>query len=165
MKTLPLILTAAAIALQGTSVAQEAPVAKSGRYVRVVASVPSEQVKPLDTVVSVTFPRREVRTVGDAARHLVRRTGYGIAVDSEAPSPAHERVTGFPLPEVHRSFESVTVMGVLEALGGEAYRPVIDHASRTVTFAYRAAPLAEAEPEEERKRRRRAVHTTLAAND
>lgn len=117
-----------------------APVVETGRYTRVTAVAPVAQADPLATVVSIEFPRREVRTVGEAARYLVARTGYAVVADGELGSTAsepHSRVTGFALPDVHRRFDDVTVISALQALGGAAYVPVVDHAGRTVSFAYR----------------------------
>lgn len=108
-----------------------------GRYQLVDTSLPNEKRSPLSTVVSLSFPKN-VTTVGDAAGYLLRRTGYALApVTNEKRAAAHERLTAFNLPEVHRSFDDVTVLDILIALAGEGYQPVINHEIRQIQFALR----------------------------
>lgn len=134
MRSSVYVAALAAALSSGAASADEVKVFEGGRYVRVVAVPAQEQIEPLQTIVSVTFPRREIATVGDAARYLLRRTGYAMpAVDTQA-FPDHAKVARFPLPEVHRRFDGVTIASALEALAGGAYRPVIDDAERTVVF-------------------------------
>lgn len=129
-----IITAVAAILSSGAASAEDVRVYNGGRYVRVVAVPDPAQIEPLQTVVSVSFPRREIATVGDAAKYLLRRTGYAMpAVDAEA-FPEHAKAASFPLPEIHRRFDGVTIASALEALAGAAYRPVIDDVERTVIF-------------------------------
>ena len=130
------------------AVAQEASIFEAGRYVRVIADTTPEQQRPMETIVSLTFPRDEVRTIGDATHYLLRRTGYSIPEVDDNEYTAHAKVASFPLPEVHREFDGVTVIAILEALAGVAYAPVVDHAERTVLFDLRESNA------QERKRRR-----------
>lgn len=134
MKTALAIATLTASVLVGTSSAQEPRIYEAGRYVRVVAVPDQAQARPLETVVSLAFPRRDISTVGDAARYLLRRTGYTIPDVDAGAFPEHAKVTGFALPEVHREFDGVTISSILDALAGAAYRPVINDEERTVVF-------------------------------
>ena len=104
------------------------------RYTSVTPTPQPEQMDPLKTVVSVEFPRGTVRTVGDAAALLLQRTGYRLGQGGGA-SAGHARLTGFPLPEVHRRFEVVAVERILAALAAPSYEPRIDHVNRRVSFA------------------------------
>ena len=159
------LLAATAIPAASAQQAAYAPVVETGRYTRVTAAAPVGQADPLATVVSIEFPRREVRTVGDAARYLVARTGYAVVADGELGSmdaEPHQRLTGFALPDVHRRFDDVTVFSALQALGGAAYVPVVDHAGRTVSFAYRDRATARAVPG---RSVAAPVGATLASND
>ena len=104
------------------------------RYVRVKPLATIGQIDPLQTAVTVTFPKEHFQTVGDAALHLLRRSGYALAEPGISPEDAHARLLQFPLPEVHRRFETVAIVQILQALGGPSYIPTIDHVNRTVTF-------------------------------
>ena len=80
MKPALAIATLAASVLVGTASAQEPRIYEAGRYVRVVAVPDEAQIRPLETVVSLAFPRRDISTVGDAARYLLAglRTTDGV---------------------------------------------------------------------------------------
>ena len=124
-------LATTAVAAQGTSVFE------AGRYLRVVPEPTPEQQRPMETVVSLAFPRDEVTTIGEATNYLLRRTGYTVPDLDEDEHAVHAKVANFPLPEVHRDFDGVTVIAILEALAGVAYAPVVNHAERTVLFDLR----------------------------
>ncbi len=107
------------------------------RYVRVSTVPTASQKNPLNTIVTVTFPKGKVDTVGNAARYLLGRSGYQLAKGDSVSNANHKRLLNFPLPEVQRQFELVTVIAVLDALGGPSYKPRVNHENRTVTYQRR----------------------------
>jgi type IV pili sensor histidine kinase/response regulator len=120
----------------------------AGRYTRVVAIATEEQQHPLLAVVSIAFPTQIATTTGEALAHLLARSGYRLASPDEVAADAavaHLQFIGFALPEVHRRFDAVRLVHILEALGGDSHQPVIDHASRTVWFTSRAPAAATAD--------------------
>lgn len=108
-----------------------------GRYVRVATAPTASQLNPLETVVTVNFPKGQVDTIGGAARYLLSRSGYQLADVAPDSNPRHEQLLRFPLPDVQREFQLITVMAALKALGGPSYEPRIDHVERTVTYHLR----------------------------
>lgn len=123
------------VTCQGPVVASDTVAA--GRYTRIAPTVPAAQADPMLAVITISFPEDLVRTTGDAARHLLRRSGYDLVRPHWVSTYAwmlHTRFLGFELPEVHRRFDSVRLIHVLEALAGPSYRPVIDHGARSVWF-------------------------------
>jgi len=107
-----------------------------GRYARATAGLSSdlsqEMANPMRTVVSLTFPKETVATVGDAAQYLLTRSGYDLNAD--VGGEHHVRLMGFPLPESQRRLDYLTVEQALAMLGGQSYAPEIDHVHRTVAF-------------------------------
>ena len=110
-----------------------------GRYIRVTTEPSASQLNPLETVVTVKFPRGQVDTVGAAASYLLSRSGYELAGAEVTSNPDHQKVLHFPLPDVQRQFQLVTVMAALDALGGPPYQPQVNHVDRTVTYQLRNA--------------------------
>ena len=108
-----------------------------GRYVRVTTAPTASQINPLETVVTITFPKGQVDTIGAAVRYLLKRSGYQLAEVEAGSNPRHEQLLNFPLPDVQREFQLVTVMAALDALGGPSYEPRVDHVERTVTYQLR----------------------------
>lgn len=117
-------------------IAETANDIEGGRYVRVKAAMSRDAqaqiANPMTTIVSLTFPRETVVTVGDAVVHLLKRSGYGV--DAELGGDAHARLMAFDLPESQRRLDYVTVEQALALLGGWSYAPSIDHIHRTVAY-------------------------------
>lgn len=113
-----------------------ADVVQAGRYTLVVTTPYADQVDPLAAVVSVSFPRQSVRTVGDAAMSVLSRSGYTLAQDSWTLP------LSFPLPDVQRRFDNVDVRGILQALGGPGYALRVDPAARSIAYELRSEPAA-----------------------
>ena len=113
-----------------------------GRYARVKPQLDEQETdairNPLQTVVSVHFPRQEVETVGDAIEYLLLRSGYRLCDDTV--TEAQQRLTNFPLPEAQRRFDFVTVRRGLELLGGQSYSPNVDHVLRTISYELNQNP-------------------------
>ena len=127
-------------AAQGVVIAEDE--VAIGRYARVKPQLDERQTEairnPLQTVVSVHFPRQEVETVGDAIEYLLLRSGYRLREDSV--TEAQQRLTSFPLPEAQRRIEFVTVRRGLELLGGQSYAPNVDHILRTISYELNKSP-------------------------
>jgi type IV pili sensor histidine kinase/response regulator len=116
-----------------------------GRYTSAQAQPPEDMAEPLAVVVSMTFPRATVTTVGDALRHALMRSGYRLAM--EQPGVAADFLA-LPLPESQRQVGAYRLMTILEALTGPAWDWHSDRYRRTVWFTQPAAqaPAAALEP-------------------
>ena len=134
-KSVVMALLAGVVLLPFSGVADEQIAA--GRYVRVTTAPTASQLNPLETVVTITFPKGQVDTIGAAARYLLSRSGYQLAEAQAGANSRHEQLLNFPLPDVQREFQLVTVMAALDALGGPSYEPHVDHVERTVTYHLR----------------------------
>ncbi len=103
------------------------------RYTSAAALPDDAQLDPLEAIVRVTFPRGDVRSVGEAVSYLLLRTGYRLPPASEW-DPAVQTVLALPLPEVHRQVGPVSVRSALDVLMGSAYRLQVDEAARVVSY-------------------------------
>lgn len=144
-----------------TSLAPSALVAEedrvpAGRYVRVTSEPALAQRNPLQAIISVSFPREQVTTLGEAATYLLERSGYTMA-DVAAPKvdAAYGKLLRFTLPEVQREFRSVSLWAALEALAGPSYMPTVNHVDRTVAFRLRPNSVATPRSTVERRVKRR----------
>lgn len=90
------------------------------RYTTTAADPPAELAEPLQVVVSLSYPRSTVATVGDAVRHTLVRTGYRLA-EAEALLPEVVAFLRLPLPESQRQIGPYRVLSVLDVLGGSAW--------------------------------------------
>ena len=108
-----------------------------GRYTSAQALPPEDLAEPLAVVVSMTFPRSTVTTVGDALRHALMRSGYRLAM--EQPGVAAEFLA-LPLPESQRQVGAYRLLTVLETLTGPAWDWHSDRYRRIVWFTQPAAP-------------------------
>jgi type IV pili sensor histidine kinase/response regulator len=120
---------AAIVALAPTPAPADA--VQAGRYTLVVTAPSGDQLDPLSAIVTVSFPRALVATVGDAVTSLLTRSGYRLV-----PDAASLPLT-FPLPDVQRRFDNLRVRDILAALGGTGYALRVEPASRTVGYELR----------------------------
>lgn len=134
-----LALAAGVLASQGLRAQQQlgADTLVLGRYTSAQAQPPEDLAEPLAVVVSMTFPRSTVTTVGDALRHALMRSGYRLAM--EQPGVAAEFLA-LPLPESQRQVGAYRLMAVLETLTGPAWEWHSDRYRRTVWFTQPAPP-------------------------
>lgn len=95
---------------------------------------PQSASNPLAVVASVSFPRALVQNVGDAARHLLARTGYQL-VDATQLELAAQGLLRLPLPESHRHLGPYRVDAMLQTLLGEPWQVQIDPITRSVRFS------------------------------
>lgn len=99
---------------------------------------------PLAVVATVSFPRGQVRSVGDALVHLLARTGYAL-VPPDRLDDAARALLDLPLPESHRRLGPYRVDAMLQVLLGDAWSVEIDALARSVRFeADGCAPVIEA---------------------
>ncbi|GKS95611.1 hypothetical protein [Acidovorax sp. SUPP2825] len=120
-----------------------------GRYSTQQAAPVASASDPLTVFATITFPRQQVRTVGDAVRHTLLRTGWQL-VDVAALSPEAARFLALPLPESQRVLGPYRVQDILDLLLGTTWQWHHDPVQRrlwfTVTPAY--AQLTQASPAE-----------------
>ena len=110
-----------------------------GRYTTAPAQPPADLADPLAVVVSITFPRSTVATVGDALRHALMRSGYRLAM--EEPGVASDFLA-LSLPESQRQVGAFRLQAVLETLTGTAWTWHSDPYRRTVWFTQAAKPVS-----------------------
>ncbi|GKS92653.1 hypothetical protein [Acidovorax sp. SUPP2539] len=112
---------------------------RTGRYSTQQAVPVASASDPLAVFATITFPRQQVRTVGDAVRHTLLRTGWQM-VDVAALSPEAARFLMLPLPESQRVLGPYRVQDILDLLLGTTWQWHHDPVQRrlwfTVTPAY-----------------------------
>lgn len=101
------------------------------RYTSVALAPTLADADPLESIITLHFPRAQVNTVGDAVNHLLVRTGYRLG---QIDTPAQE-VLALSLPQVHRKLGPCSVRTALRMLMGESYMLVTDPARRVVGYA------------------------------
>ena len=100
---------------------------------------------PLVVIATVHFPRQVVRTVGDAVRYLLIRTGYQLA-PVDTLDPRVNAVFGLPLPDNQRALGPYRVDSMLTVLMGHPYQLATDRLTRTVSYTAPAAPASGSAP-------------------
>lgn len=101
------------------------------RYTSIALAPTLADADPLESIVTLHFPRAQVNTVGEAVHHLLVRTGYRLGqIDT-----AIQEVFALPLPQVHRKLGPCSVRTALRILMGESYVLVTDPARRVVGYA------------------------------
>ncbi|MCU7371072.1 PilL N-terminal domain-containing protein [Paucibacter sp. O1-1] len=106
------------------------PVARAGRYTLVELVPQPAQRDLLRQVVEVAIPLSFDASVGDALRHVLRRTGYRLC-DAADAAPLY----ALPLPAAHLRLGPLPLRDALLALAGPAWELSIDDATRQVCFA------------------------------
>jgi conjugative transfer region protein (TIGR03748 family) len=141
---LPFVLTAFSMIQSQTVLAQPKPPAvvvvqmqRLARYTMAKLEPDAAQQNPLASTISIHLPRESVKTVGDAVRYLLVRTGYRLA---DGLPPDVSDVLTLSLPEVHRQLGPYTVTEALNLLMGSTYTLDVDATRRVV--AYRATTSA-----------------------
>ena len=130
------------------------PLIRTSRYGAILALPTPAQIDPLQEWVTVSFPPGVI-SVEQALRHLLTGSGYRLMpvaataetgldarVSDPVLDPALPWLLNQPLPRVHRQLGPMSLTDALGVLGGPAFRPVVDHLHRLITFettpAYRA---------------------------
>jgi type IV pili sensor histidine kinase/response regulator len=92
-------------------------------------------------IVEVSMPPALDMSVGDALRHVLRRSGYRLCEAGEA-----ETLYALPLPAAHLHLGPLMLRHALSTLAGPVWELSVDDVSRTVCFQQRGAPAAVREP-------------------
>ena len=112
-----------------------------GRYSTQSAEPAIEASEPLDVVAQLSFPRANVRTIGDAIRHTLLRTGYELA-DTSQMVPEAGSFLNLPLPESQREVGPYRVKAILDVLTGSTWQwqrdPLRRRLKLTIAPAYEA---------------------------
>lgn len=103
------------------------------RYTRIDPQVTPSQNNILGYKRKRTFPRKSVKTVGQAMRIWLRGTGYNLA--SAHPDRNVYQLLQLDLPNVHRTLGTVSIESGLKALAGDPWELVIDPVHRLVSFS------------------------------
>ena len=119
------------------------PQTQVARYTTLSLRPSDADENPLAVIATVHFPRQVVRTVGDAVRYLLIRTGYQLA-PADTLDPRVSAVFALPLPDNQRALGPYRVDSILAVLMGQPYRLVSDPLARTVSYA---APAANSNPQ------------------
>jgi len=114
-----------------------------GRYTTEITLRTAAASDPLRVVAIVHFPREVVRTVGDAVKYLLVRTGYEL-VDERSLDPHVQRLFSLRLPDSQRVLGPTHVADMLGTLMGPAF--VLDADATNRTVGYRLGSAAPAVP-------------------
>jgi conjugative transfer region protein (TIGR03748 family) len=110
----------------------EAGQTQIGRYTVAAAQPPKDLANPLAVIATVSFPRGQVQTVGEALNYLLIRTGYRLD-QARLNEPARQVLT-LPLPESHRRLGPYRVDDIVRTLIGQAWTLQVDGMVRSVAF-------------------------------
>lgn len=105
------------------------PTIRVSRYTTLADGLDTSQVDPLAAVISVRFPRPQVKTVGDALAYILPRTGFRLG---EQLGESVLSTLAQPLPESQRSLGPCTAQKAIEVLFGTAFDVRINRGSRTL---------------------------------
>lgn len=103
------------------------------RYTAVSLQPSLADLDPTKIVVQVNFPRINTKTVGDAVRYLLVRTGYDL-IDETQLKPQVVALLGKRLPDSQRTLGPFHVDTMLKILVGPAFEVHTNHASRQILF-------------------------------
>ncbi len=112
------------------------PVARHGRYTLIELVPEAAQRDLMQQVVEVTIPQQLDTHVGDAMRHVLRRSGYRLCETEEAAS-----LYALPLPAAHLRLGPLILRDALLVLAGPAWELAVDDAVRQVCFVRNGALL------------------------
>ena len=128
----PLTLSLAMLSVGTPGVSYADDVISTGRYARVVNAPEAHQINPLKVTVQTRIPS-DIKTVGEAVKFLLYRSGYQLADDAVLTKQA-KQLLSFSLPESQRTLGPLTLDQCLMLLGGEGYRLVVDPVNRKVAY-------------------------------
>ncbi|MCO6055784.1 PilL N-terminal domain-containing protein [Pseudomonas sp. MOB-449] len=123
------------------------PVVRYGRYTLVELAPTAAQQDLLLQVVDVSIPDTLNASVGDALRHVLRRSGYQLCSGRET-----DALNTLPLPAAHYQLGPVPLREALLLLVGPTRTLQVDHVTRRVCFTQsshgEASATAEAGPQD-----------------
>lgn len=105
------------------------PVVRYGRYTLVELAPTEAQRDLLLQVVDVAIPDTLHASVGDALRHVLRRSGYRLCDGHDA-----DALLTLPLPAAHYRLGPAVLRDALLTLAGPAWDLQVDHGTRRVCF-------------------------------
>lgn len=112
------------------------PVVRYGRYTLVELTPTAAQHDLLLQVVDVSIPDTLRASVGDALRHVLRRSGYQLCAGRET-----DALDALPLPAAHYQLGPLQLRDALLALAGPVRTLHVEHAARRVCFRHPEAPV------------------------
>jgi conjugative transfer region protein (TIGR03748 family) len=129
---LALTLGLSALATSACAVAASEGI-QVGRYTSVDPVPDTRTTDPLEAIVTLHFPRRTVRTVGDALAYFVPRAGYRLT-QSTLDNPTVAELLVQALPESHRTLGPMSVRTAVQTLVGPAFVLQEDRALRRLAL-------------------------------
>lgn len=117
------------------------PVVRYGRYTLVELTPTAAQQDLLLQVVDVSIPGTLHASVGDALRHVLRRSGYQLCSGRDT-----DALGSLPLPAAHYHLGPLQLRDALLTLTGPARTLHVDHTTRSVCFSQPHATPAESAP-------------------
>jgi len=113
---------------------RNATAARYGRYTLIELVPEPAQRDLMQQVVEVTIPQQLDTHVGDAMRHVLRRSGYRLCETEEATS-----LYALPLPAAHLRLGPLTLRDALLVLAGPVWELAVEDAARQVCFVRNGA--------------------------
>ena len=112
------------------------PVVRYGRYTLIELVSEPAQRHLMRQVVEVVIPPSLDANVGDAMRHVLRRSGYRLCDTADATA-----LYALPLPAAHLHLGPLMLRDALLTLAGPAWDVSIDDGARQVCFKRHATPV------------------------
>ena len=112
------------------------PVVRYGRYTLVELVPEPAQRDLMRQVVDVVIPANLDINVGDALRHVLRRSGYRLCDTADATA-----LYALPLPAAHLHLGPLMLRDALLTLAGPAWDVSVDDGARQVCFRRHATPV------------------------
>ena len=112
------------------------PVVRYGRYTLIELVSEPAQRDLMRQVVEVVIPPSLDTNVGDALRHVLRRSGYRLCDTADATA-----LYALPLPAAHLHLGPLMLRDALLTLAGPAWDVSVDDGSRQVCFRRHATPV------------------------
>ena len=112
------------------------PVVRYGRYTLVELVPEPAQRDLMRQVVEVVIPPSLDTNVGDALRHVLRRSGYRLCDTADATA-----LYALPLPAAHLHLGPLMLRDALLTLAGRAWDVSVDDGARQVCFRRHTTPV------------------------
>jgi type IV pili sensor histidine kinase/response regulator len=131
----------AALSFLAAEASQSQVVVQTGRYTAVYAVPTDAQRDPLQTIVTVSFPK-DIETVGQAVNYLLVDTGYSISDALYWDVEVFELVR-HPLPAIQRELGPLTILDAIWTIVGPAFTVSINAIDRSVAVEIVSVPAEE----------------------
>lgn len=120
---------------------QELLVVRQGRYTLVEQGPELAQRNLMRQVMDVSIPTGADRTVGEALRYVLIRSGFSLCETQEAA-----QLYALPLPAAHLQLGPLPLRDALQTLAGPAWTLQVDSLARRVCFAPASTHPTESRP-------------------